>query len=173
LNKIEVAASAAAKLNLPVPEIIAVMDQFIAAVIAQVAAGQEVFIDQIGLYDSYKEPERPPIPAKRLPRFTAASTILDQDMLVGDMTLTGAFAEKDKNIIAECFNVTKKVLASGERVTWQGFGTFEVWQIPARTLIDPDTNEVFESAGGKSARFNSGMDFKKAVAQVNEVVKST
>ena len=54
-------------------------------------------------------------------------------------------------------------VASGEKISIVGFGTFEVTERAARTGRNPQTGEAIEIAASKSPKFKAGSAFKTAV----------
>ncbi len=58
-----------------------------------------------------------------------------------------------------------EALASGDKVSLVGFGTFEVRERAARTGINPKTKEPIEIAASKAPSFKAGKALKDAVSQ--------
>jgi len=56
-----------------------------------------------------------------------------------------------------------KTLARGEKVTWTGFGTFEVRMRAARMGRNPQTGAPLHIPAGKTPAFRSGKSLKDAV----------
>ncbi len=56
-----------------------------------------------------------------------------------------------------------KALAKGEKVTWTGFGTFEVRSRAARTGRNPQTGAPMHIPATKSPAFKAGKGLKDAV----------
>ena len=54
-------------------------------------------------------------------------------------------------------------LARGEKVTWTGFGTFEVRSRAARMGRNPQTGESLHIAASKTPAFKAGKGLKDAV----------
>lgn len=54
-------------------------------------------------------------------------------------------------------------LAKGEKVTWTGFGTFEVRNRAARMGRNPQTGAPLHIAASKTPAFKSGKSLKDAV----------
>jgi DNA-binding protein HU-beta len=80
------------------------------------------------------------------------------------------------SVVAKKTNLTKKetelaltviletiidTLASGEKVTLVGFGSFEVRERKAREGVNPDTREKIEIPASKLPAFSVGKFFKK------------
>ena len=56
-----------------------------------------------------------------------------------------------------------ETVASGEKISIVGFGTFEATERAARTGRNPQTGEAIEIAASKSPKFKAGSAFKTAV----------
>ncbi len=72
-------------------------------------------------------------------------------------------AQADAAIDAVLAAVTSAV-ASGDKVTLPGFGTFEARERSARTGRNPQTGAEIEIAATTAPAFKAGAAFKKAVA---------
>lgn len=59
--------------------------------------------------------------------------------------------------------VIMKALSKGEKVTWTGFGTFEVRSRAARTGRNPQTGAPMHIPATKSPAFKAGKGLKDAV----------
>ena len=59
--------------------------------------------------------------------------------------------------------IIQKALAKGEKVTWTGFGTFEVRKRAARTGRNPQTGAPMHIPATKSPAFKAGKGLKDAV----------
>ena len=59
--------------------------------------------------------------------------------------------------------IIKKTLSMGEKVTWTGFGTFEVRSRAARTGRNPQTGAPMHIPATKSPAFKAGKGLKDAV----------
>lgn len=59
----------------------------------------------------------------------------------------------------------EEALASGEKVTLVGFGTFEVRDRAARKGVNPATGETIDIAATRVPAFKSGKALKEAVAK--------
>lgn len=55
-------------------------------------------------------------------------------------------------------------LASGDKVTFTGFGTFEVSERKARTGRNPSTGAAIQIPASKGIKFKPGKNLKEAVA---------
>ena len=54
-------------------------------------------------------------------------------------------------------------VASGEKIQFVGFGSFEVVERAARTGRNPQTGEAIEISASKTPKFKAGKAFKDAV----------
>jgi len=59
--------------------------------------------------------------------------------------------------------IIQKALSKGEKVTWTGFGTFEVRSRAARTGRNPQTGVPMHIPATKSPAFKAGKGLKDAV----------
>jgi DNA-binding protein HU-beta len=82
------------------------------------------------------------------------------DVVAREAGTTKKDAESVINIMME--TIVKRV-ASGERVTLVGFGTFEARQRRARVGRNPKTNEPLQIPAKRVAGFSVGKEFKEAV----------
>jgi len=71
-------------------------------------------------------------------------------------------AEAARVLDAVISSITK-ALASGEKVTLTGFGTFEVRQRAARMGRNPQTGETIQIAAQRTPAFRAGKTLKDAV----------
>jgi DNA-binding protein HU-beta len=60
-------------------------------------------------------------------------------------------------------SVIESTLRKGEKVTWTGFGTFEVRHRAARMGRNPQTNEPLHIPASKTPAFKAGKGLKEAV----------
>ncbi len=73
---------------------------------------------------------------------------------------------KDTGILYEAFvDVLKETLASGEKVSLVGFGTFSTKKREARTAINPRTKEKVEVPATVSPSLKFGKNFKEELAK--------
>lgn len=80
---------------------------------------------------------------------------------VADMGgMTKVDANKAIDAVAEAIQAS---LAKGEKVTWTGFGTFEVRNRAARMGRNPQTGAPLHIAASKTPAFKSGKSLKDAV----------
>lgn len=71
-------------------------------------------------------------------------------------------AQADKALNAVLDSITD-ALASGDKVTLPGFGTFETRERAARQGRNPQTGESMEIAASTTPAFKAGAQLKKAV----------
>jgi DNA-binding protein HU-beta len=67
------------------------------------------------------------------------------------------------DVINKMMETIVKRVASGEKVTLVGFGTFEVRQRKARTGRNPKTNQPLEIPAKRVPGFKVGKEFSEAV----------
>jgi DNA-binding protein HU-beta len=80
---------------------------------------------------------------------------------VADMAgMTKVDAAKAIDAVVEAIQSS---LAKGEKVTWTGFGTFEVRNRAARMGRNPQTGAPLHIAASKTPAFKSGKSLKDAV----------
>jgi DNA-binding protein HU-beta len=80
---------------------------------------------------------------------------------VADMAgMTKVDANKAIDAVVEAIQDS---LAKGEKVTWTGFGTFEVRNRAARMGRNPQTGAPLHIAASKTPAFKSGKSLKDAV----------
>ena len=60
--------------------------------------------------------------------------------------------------------VTTDLLKAGDKITFPGFGTFEVAERAAREGRNPSTGATIQIPAGKSPKFKAGKNLKDAVA---------
>lgn len=82
------------------------------------------------------------------------------DVVAKDAGTTKKDAEQVINAMMDA--IVKRV-ASGERVTLVGFGTFEARQRKARTGRNPKTNEPLQIPAKRVPGFRVGKEFSEAV----------
>jgi DNA-binding protein HU-beta len=74
--------------------------------------------------------------------------------------LSAAQADKALNAVLDSITST---LASGDKVTLPGFGTFETRERAARSGRNPQTGESIEIAASTAPAFKAGAQLKQAV----------
>jgi DNA-binding protein HU-beta len=75
--------------------------------------------------------------------------------------MTQAAADKVVGSVLEAIGTE---LAKGEKVSFPGFGTFEVRERSARTGRNPQTGEEIQIAASKAPAFKAGSKLKEKVA---------
>lgn len=75
--------------------------------------------------------------------------------------MTQAAAEKAVSSVLEAISAE---LAKGEKVSFPGFGTFEVRERAARTGRNPQTGAEIQIAASKAPAFKAGSKLKQRVA---------
>lgn len=60
--------------------------------------------------------------------------------------------------------VVSEALSNGQKVTWTGFGTFEVRQRAARMGRNPQTGQPIHIPAGQRPAFKAGKGLKEAVS---------
>lgn len=76
--------------------------------------------------------------------------------------LSGAQADKALNAVIDSIT---SALASGEKVTLPGFGTFETRDRAAREGRNPQTGESMHIAASTTPAFKAGAQLKQAVSK--------
>ena len=77
--------------------------------------------------------------------------------------IDGATKKAIELVVNEVFDTIKNTLASGEKVTIAGFGSFEVVERAARECKNPRTGEPVHVEASKAPKFKAGKAFKDAV----------
>ena len=75
--------------------------------------------------------------------------------------MTQAAADKVVSAVLEAIGAE---LAKGEKVSFPGFGTFEVRERAARTGRNPQTGEEIQIAASKAPAFKAGSKLKERVS---------
>ena len=83
-----------------------------------------------------------------------------RDAVAAATDLSGAQADKVVSAVLESIT---SALASGDKVTLPGFGTFETRDRAARQGRNPQTGETMEIAASKAPAFKPAAAFKNAV----------
>ena len=68
-----------------------------------------------------------------------------------------------ETVVSATFDAIGESLASGEKVTVQGFGAFEVTERAARTARNPATGEDVQVPASKAPKFKPGKALKEQV----------
>jgi len=82
------------------------------------------------------------------------------DMVADSAGLTKAAAQRAVDSIVDHIS---RSLARGEKVTWTGFGTFEVRMRAARMGRNPQTGAPLHIPAGRTPAFRAGKGLKDAV----------
>ena len=69
------------------------------------------------------------------------------------------------DVLTVILNTIVDSVATGEKVTFVGFGSFEKYQRAARTGVNPSTGEPIEIAEKNVPSFKAGKMFKDTVAE--------
>ncbi|NPC96273.1 HU family DNA-binding protein [Nocardioides sp. zg-DK7169] len=85
-----------------------------------------------------------------------------RDAVAAAADLNGAQADKALNAVLDTIT---SALASGDKVTLPGFGTFETRDRAARQGRNPQTGESMEIAASTSPAFKAGAQLKAAVSK--------
>ena len=83
------------------------------------------------------------------------------DAIASESNLSKTDAE---NALNAFINTVQNTIASGDKVTLPGFGTFAPTLRKARTGMDPRTRQPVQIPERKSAKFSVGSKFKAQVA---------
>ena len=76
---------------------------------------------------------------------------------------TGISQKETKQVIDAALEVISETLASGDRVTLSGFGTFEVRSRQAREGVNPQTRQKISIPATKTPGFSASSTLKEAV----------
>ena len=72
--------------------------------------------------------------------------------------------QKDvSKVVDSLIETIVEAVASGEKIQFVGFGSFEVAERAARTGRNPQTGEAIEIPASKTPKFKAGKAFKDAV----------
>ncbi|WP_166138107.1 HU family DNA-binding protein [Nocardioides ochotonae] len=85
-----------------------------------------------------------------------------RDAVAAAADLTNAQADKALNAVLDSIT---SALASGDKVTLPGFGTFETRDRAARQGRNPQTGESMEIAASTNPAFKAGAQLKAAVSK--------
>jgi len=86
------------------------------------------------------------------------------DLIAAVAQETGLTKVAAEVAIAATFGSITESLKKGEKVTWIGFGSFEVRDRAARTGVNPQNGEKIKIAASKVPAFKAGSALKEAVA---------
>ena len=85
-----------------------------------------------------------------------------RDAVAEAADLSGAQADKALNAVLDAIT---SALASGDKVTLPGFGTFETRERSARQGRNPQTGETMQIAASTAPAFKAGSQLKQAVSK--------
>jgi DNA-binding protein HU-beta len=89
---------------------------------------------------------------------------MNKNELISKVAGKTGYTKKDTGVVIDAVvEAITETVASGEKVSIVGFGTFEVTEREARTGRNPKTGEAIEIAASKSPKFKAGSAFKTAV----------
>ncbi len=77
--------------------------------------------------------------------------------------LTGYPKTHVAQVYEKVFELMTESLATGEKVTVPGFGTFQVSERPARQGRNPATGETIQIAASRTVRFKPSRNLKEAL----------
>ena len=78
-------------------------------------------------------------------------------------TATGLTKADSEKAFNATFDLFKKELADGNKVSVAGFGTFKISERAAREGRNPQTGETIKIAASKSVSFKAGSELKATV----------
>ncbi|NMB25077.1 MAG: HU family DNA-binding protein [Firmicutes bacterium] len=91
---------------------------------------------------------------------------MNKSELIAAVAEKSSLSKKAANEAVEAVLATiSEALASGEKVTLVGFGTFEVRQRAARKGVNPSTGEPIDIPATQVPAFRAGKGLKDAVAK--------
>lgn len=90
---------------------------------------------------------------------------MNKEILVKEVAekIEGATKKDIKVVVDTIFETIKEAVASGDKVSVSGFGTFEVSERAARKGRNPQTGEEILIEASKSPKFKAAKAFKDAV----------
>ena len=89
---------------------------------------------------------------------------MNKNELISKVAGQTGYTKKDTGVVVDAVVAAiVDTVASGEKVSIVGFGTFEATSREARTGRNPKTGEAIEIAASKSPKFKAGSAFKTAV----------
>lgn len=90
---------------------------------------------------------------------------MTKTQLISDVADKSGLTKVDAGKALEALaDVVTVALSRGEKVTWTGFGTFEVRTRAARMGRNPQTGEPLHIPAGKTPAFKAGKGLKDAVS---------
>lgn len=89
---------------------------------------------------------------------------MNKNELISKVAGQTGYTKKDTGAVIDAVvEAIIDTVASGEKISIVGFGTFAVAEREARTGRNPKTGEEIEIAASKSPKFKAGSAFKTAV----------
>ncbi|MBQ8424393.1 MAG: HU family DNA-binding protein [Clostridia bacterium] len=85
------------------------------------------------------------------------------EMIEAIATATGLTKADSEKAFNATFDLFKKELADGNKVSVAGFGTFKISERAAREGRNPQTGETIKIAASKSVSFKAGSELKSTV----------
>ncbi|MBO5141531.1 MAG: HU family DNA-binding protein [Clostridia bacterium] len=85
------------------------------------------------------------------------------EMIEAIATATGLTKADSEKAFNATFDLFKKELADGNKVSVAGFGTFKISERAAREGRNPQTGETIKIAASKSVSFKAGSELKATV----------
>ena len=85
------------------------------------------------------------------------------EMIEAIATATGLSKADSEKAFNATFDLLKKELADGNKVSVAGFGTFKISERAAREGRNPQTGETIKIAASKSVSFKAGSELKATV----------
>ena len=85
------------------------------------------------------------------------------EMIEAIATATGLTKADSEKVFNATFDLFKKELADGNKVSVAGFGTFKISERAAREGRNPQTGETIKIAASKSVSFKAGSELKAIV----------
>jgi len=85
------------------------------------------------------------------------------EMIEAIATATGLTKADSEKAFNATFDLLKKELADGNKVSVAGFGTFKISERAAREGRNPQTGETIKIAASKSVSFKAGSELKATV----------
>ena len=85
------------------------------------------------------------------------------EMIEAIATATGLTKADSEKAFNATFDLLKKELADGNKVSVAGFGTFKISERAAREWRNPQTGETIKIAASKSVSFKAGSELKATV----------
>ncbi len=94
------------------------------------------------------------------------SSFMNRSEMIAILAERVGFSRKDiERVLDEMNRITMDTLASGEKVAFSGFGSFEVRTRAAHTGRDPRTGEQIEVAETRTVAFRPGKVLKSAITK--------